>query len=165
WSCVFWVYEISLMLLAFNLLPIFPLDGGQMLQSILWPWFGYYKSMNFSCITGMVAAVLGFMIALASGNPWFAALAVMGFMTCLGTRRALLAAGPYEMEDETDYSAAYEPVTPKKRRASSWALQRVRKRAMKENQREREEQERLDAVLAKVSKHGMGSLSWTEKRA
>ncbi len=43
WSYTYWVYQVSWMLLCFNLLPIFPLDGGQMLQSILWPKFGYYK--------------------------------------------------------------------------------------------------------------------------
>ncbi len=54
-----WIYYISLGLLLFNLLPIFPLDGGQMLQTVLWPWFGWYKSMSISCVVGMIGAVLG----------------------------------------------------------------------------------------------------------
>jgi Zn-dependent protease len=165
WGYAYWIYEMSLMLLAFNLLPIFPLDGGQMLQSILWPWFGYYKSMMFSCITGMVAAVVGAMIALAFWNLWLAVLAIMGFLTCLNLRRQLLAAGPYEFDDGVDYSAAYEPLTPKKKRASSWSLKRARNRAIKQERREQADQQRIDAILAKVSAHGMHSLTFFEKRA
>ena len=47
---------VSYALLLFNLLPIFPLDGGQMLQSILWMKFGYYRATNFATITGMIGA-------------------------------------------------------------------------------------------------------------
>jgi Zn-dependent protease len=165
WGYVFWIYEMSLMLLVFNLLPIFPLDGGQMLQSILWPWVGYYKSMMFSCITGMVAAVVGAMVAISFGNVWLAVLAVMGFMTCLNLRRQLLAVGPYEFQDEVDYSAAYEPQTPRKKRAGERAVQRLRNKAIKEQKREHAVQARIDAILAKVSAHGMQSLNWLEKRA
>ena len=63
---VSWIFATSLTLLLFNLLPIFPLDGGQMLQAILWPKFGYYKSMLFSCVTGMIGAVVMGMISIAT---------------------------------------------------------------------------------------------------
>jgi membrane associated rhomboid family serine protease len=39
-----------------------------------------------------------------------------------------------------------------------------RRRRLRELEYEREEQERVDAILAKVSQHGMHSLTWLEKR-
>jgi hypothetical protein len=161
WS--YWIYQTSYMLLVFNLMPIYPLDGGQMLQTILWPKFGYYKSMNFSCITGMIGAVVMFAIGLATGlNLFLLLIAISGFSYCLQMRRALLAAGPEEYADSTDYSAAYETFSPKpKRRPSRWAA----RRAMKVARADRQERQRIDEILAKVSSQGMQSLTWLERRA
>lgn len=161
WSYTYWVYQISWSLLIFNLLPIFPLDGGQMLQAILWPKFGYYKSMMFSCVTGMVGAVLGGMIALATGNIGLAVLALMGFITCYQMRQQLLAAGPWGFEDEFSYAASFQP--EKKGRGkhlSKRAMRKLKKLARKQEV----EQKKIDDILAKVSAHGMHSLNWFEKR-
>jgi Zn-dependent protease len=162
WRWIFWSYQTNYTLLMFNLLPIYPLDGGRMLQEALWPRFGYYKSMNFACITGMIGSIFGGAIALATLNIGLAILALCGFLVCLQTRRALLAAGPEEYADTTDYSAAYETFSPKpKRRPSRWAA----RRAMKFARAERQERQRIDQILAKVSAHGMQSLTWSERRA
>ena len=156
-----WIYQVSYSLLLFNLLPIYPLDGGQMLQSILWPKFGYYRSMNFSCITGMVGAVLGGMVALATGAPGLAILAVFGFMTCLNLRRQLQAAGPYAFSDEHNFASSLNYSEPRARKPSRWAARKARKQA----ESERSEQETIDKILAKVHEKGMNSLNWMEKRA
>jgi len=160
WRYSYWIYQISFTLLIFNLLPIFPLDGGQMLQSILWPKFGYYKSMNFACVTGMIGAVLGGMVALATFNFMLALLAYFGFMTCLSLRRQLLAAGPWGVEEDLAYQSAYESQS----RSNSNASRRAHKKIQKQEQSEKAEQRRVDEILAKVSAHGMQSLTWLEKR-
>ena len=45
-------------MLIFNLLPAYPMDGGRLLQCILWPKKGYKKSTEIVTITSMVIAVL-----------------------------------------------------------------------------------------------------------
>jgi len=161
WRYAYWIYQVSWMLLIFNLLPVFPLDGGQMLQTILWPKFGYYRSMLFATTTGMVGAVVMAAVGLATGALLLLFIAISGFMTCMGMRRQLLAAGPYGSEDEADYSAAYDTGMPKRKRLSKWRAKRAVKRAVAD----RDEQQRIDAILAKVSANGMNSLTWVEKRA
>src|SRR5947207_7858209 len=161
-----WVYQISWMLLIFNLLPIYPLDGGQMLQSALWWKLGYRRSMNVATIVGIVGAALMGMVAIATFNLFLGFIAYSGLMTCLMMRRQLAEMG-YEEEDETDYSAAYDinAGRPKKTRRSRWSLRRAAKRARKRAADERAERQHIDAILAKVSAHGMQSLTWREKRA
>jgi Zn-dependent protease len=79
---LWWIYITSWTLLFFNLLPIFPLDGGQMFQAILWTRLGYYRSMNFACTTGMIGAVITGLVGIASGRFMLCFLAYAGFMYC-----------------------------------------------------------------------------------
>jgi Zn-dependent protease len=50
-------FEISLVLLIFNLLPVYPLDGGRIVQEILWFFVGYPKSLLISGMTGTAGGV------------------------------------------------------------------------------------------------------------
>ena len=56
----------NLSLFLFNMLPVYPLDGGQMLQAILWPHMGYYRSMNFACVTGMAGGIFMGLVGLVT---------------------------------------------------------------------------------------------------
>jgi stage IV sporulation protein FB len=157
---VWWTFTTSYFLLLFNLMPIFPLDGGQLLQSLLWVKLGYYKATYFATITGMIG---GAMLALYAFAPplsiFLLLIAISGFMTCLNLYRELKANGPWAYEEEEIYSAAYEnPDRPRKRSARKIRAVQRQERAVQQ------EQEQVDAILAKVHEKGMQSLSWLERR-
>ena len=69
---VFW---INLALLIFNMLPVYPLDGGQILQSLLWFVVGYAKSLQIASIIGLIAGGLGGLAALATFEPLMVVMA------------------------------------------------------------------------------------------
>ena len=106
----------------------------------------------------------------------------MCFMNCLRTRQMMKAEGPWAFSDEDggmDFSAslgsgasggygpAYgEPTKTRKRRApgGGWFAKLRAKKAARAAREEAVEQEQIDQILAKVSAHGMHSLTWLEKR-
>lgn len=51
------VYVANLGLLIFNMLPIYPLDGGQILHSLLWFVVGYAQALRVVSILGFVGAI------------------------------------------------------------------------------------------------------------
>ncbi len=67
---------INLLLLVFNILPIYPLDGGQIFQSILWYFIGHAKSVIVAASTGIVLSVAGGGYLLLQGEYFVALIAV-----------------------------------------------------------------------------------------
>jgi Zn-dependent protease len=65
------VFAINLGLLIFNVLPIYPLDGGQILQSLLWFVMSRGTSIVIASVIGMIGGVLlGVAAWLALGSLW-----------------------------------------------------------------------------------------------
>jgi Zn-dependent protease len=84
---------INLLLLKFNILPIYPLDGGQILRSLLWFVLGRARSLMVATILGLIG-VVGFIgFALLKQSAWYGAIALFMLMNCwsgLQHARALL---------------------------------------------------------------------------
>ncbi|HEY7115517.1 MAG TPA: site-2 protease family protein [Tepidisphaeraceae bacterium] len=166
---LWFIFIISWGNLLFNLLPIFPMDGGRLLQEVLWFRLGYYRSMIIALTVGIVGAALMTVWGLVNFGSWYGGvllfLGVSCLWTCYATRAAMRAEGPWAFQDEDgiDYSASLfkpDPETHKHKKLSRRVIRRVKKR----EEQERAEQEQVDRILAKVSAHGMHSLTWWEKR-
>jgi Zn-dependent protease len=75
---------IDLSLLIFNMLPIYPLDGGQILRSLLWFVIGRARSLTVTTILGFMG-IAGFMaLAVWIHSTWIAVVSVFMLMNCWG---------------------------------------------------------------------------------
>lgn len=171
-------YHVNLWLLAFNLLPIYPLDGGQLFHAILWPFLGLQRATVVACQVGLVGAVLlAFWSFRRGGGNMLLFIAIFGGMTCWqrlqaakhgmivedpawmrydrGARRGFWSRLFSRRPKSRPPGDSYGPVEFPNPNPGGWAARQA------EEQRKADE---LDRILQKVSEHGIQSLSYVERQ-
>lgn len=168
---LFWLVAINFAMLVFNLLPFWPLDGGQALQSILWKPLGYYRSMVLALNVGIAGNLILMMIGLA-GGPYFGGpltffIGAFNLLSCIQFRRFILAEGPWGFSDEdtADYGNPWEN-EPERKPGMFERLRekRATQRATRKRQSARHDERRLDNLLSKIGQSGIDSLSRSERK-
>ena len=166
-------FGISYFLLLVNLLPIFPFDGGRVVQAWQWPRKGYRSSMEIATGTGMVGAILVALFGLFTEQSWLLMMiAVFGYLTCWRTRRMLreedaLGVGEFGYDFSKGYTAFDGQESSEGRKPGFFERRRARKTARKvqhERQRREEHDKAVEQILRKISEAGLNSLTPREKR-
>ncbi|MGD2109309.1 MAG: site-2 protease family protein, partial [Phycisphaerae bacterium] len=165
-------YGLSYFLLLINLLPIFPFDGGRIVQAALWPRKGYESSMLIATGTGMVGAICIGLVGIFLQESWLVLMiAIFGYLTCWQTRRLVREGGAFVGgEFGYDFSQGYTSLerNETKERQPGYLERRRARRAAAKAERERlrralHERE-VERILRKISETGIGSLSASERR-
>lgn len=175
------LYRINLALLVFNLLPAFPMDMGRVLQCVLWMKLGFYRATMIAQGVGKFFAVLMAIYGLAVNDATLIVIGVWLFLQCEQTKK-MLQYGEYEEDSIFAESAMMRVEDPdvvefRRTQGGGWfgGLRRWwrRRKAAQEIERTAEatptidlgpsEQAKVDALLEKISREGIGSLSGEER--
>lgn len=143
-------YYANGMLLAFNaLVPMYPMDAGRIVQSVLWARLGYRRSMEIALVVGLAAAACLGVVGIVFNQTLLLAIAIFGGITCYMERRHLRLIGQgLFVEHEFSAESASRPT----------------KADLRRQRREREHFQRVEQILDKISREGMGSLTRAERR-
>ena len=99
------LWMINTIMLVFNLLPIYPLDGGQILQSLLWYVVGRARSLLIASSIGFLGVAGLVWLAFDWKNPWIGIMAFFVFMNCRnGFKAAKVMAAIERAPRRTDYA-------------------------------------------------------------
>ena len=158
-------FRVNLGLFLFNLLPAFPMDGGQMLRARLWGRLGFGRATLASLNVGKVAAVLLGIVGLAFQSWLLLMVAILNFLAC-EQERLLLASGA--IGEDAGFpglpSGGEEPEIPKR---MGWLERRRQARQEREVRegiaREARLRSEVDLILGKINRVGMQGLTEGER--
>lgn len=105
---VFYLNMINVLLLVFNMMPVYPLDGGQIFQSLLWFVMSRSASLLIAAGVGLVLAVI---IALASFYAGMIFLGVMAIFLALQAYQGLRIARM--MAEQERMLQGFAPIEPR----------------------------------------------------
>ena len=161
--------RLNLILALFNMLiPAYPLDGGQVLFGLLTLKFGRLRAAQamvaISIPVGAALAIFGFAMGMIFLGFIGISVIYEAFQLRMLIRNGDLDAHP-GMGGGSGSEFDYMPDRPKKKGWwGRWKEKRARAAMAREEQRDEADRARVDAVLDKVSREGIGSLTSDEKR-
>jgi Zn-dependent protease len=83
------LWMMNLVLLIFNLMPFYPLDGGQILRSLLWFAIGRARSLMAATVIGFGGVAVFLLLAVWTHSIWLGVLAAYFLLSCwTGLRQA-----------------------------------------------------------------------------
>jgi stage IV sporulation protein FB len=171
WWPIAFAYKINYWLFVFNVfLPVFPMDGGRILQEILWFRKGKRQSTRIACNVGMfVGAIVGF-VSLYNQNLWLFILMFWCVFQCYQMKQMLMFEMAERGGDFGDFSEGYKSYNqsfddddrpPRKPGFfERWRQRREERRKQSDADFDRE----IDRILSKLNEHGMASLTNKEKK-
>jgi Zn-dependent protease len=107
------VWQINLGLLIFNMLPVYPLDGGQILRALLWFPLGEIRSLQIASVIGLVGAVVLAALALLLQIMQPIWVVVLAFFLISRAIAGWQYAKALAQEEEANRAAALSPTVPR----------------------------------------------------
>jgi Zn-dependent protease len=107
------VWQINLGLLIFNMLPVYPLDGGQILRALLWFPFGEIRSLQIASVVGLIGGACLALFALWQWSFW---LGLIAFFILSRAIAGWQYAKALVREEEANRAARLVPTVPSEER-------------------------------------------------
>lgn len=162
---LFW---LNLVLTLLNFIPAYPLDGGQILQGLVWARTDYRQGTVVACIAGFICAMAMFVVSIAVIEPLIIALCFFVLFACwMKWRQLSEGMGEFGYDTEKGYSGLDDEETPPKPQKKvgffkRWLQARAAKKLQQEHEQRAKDDERMDQLLEKINQHGRSSLTAEE---
>jgi hypothetical protein len=147
-------------LFLINLLACAMFDGARLWRATLWPLFGLVRAVRWTVWLSYACAAIIIALSIWSTSWMLLFFGVICLMATIQEHRSV------RLGFDPVLQVEYETVSGGRRPRSWFAQWKARRRQRAEQQLEREaaaEQSLLDALLAKVSEHGLHALSERER--
>ncbi len=166
-------FSLNWKLLWLNLLPAFPLDGGQILRAILSHRVGSQAGQSLSVRIGLVTGVL---LALSALFVDVVFLVFLGWMVSMFAMYEYFQIQIGNLSEETflgyDFSQGYtgleegedDPHVSRPGFFQRWKAKRAEEKRLRQIEEQRATERRVDELLEKVHLHGMDSLTDDERK-
>ena len=168
------IFRANLLLLAINLIPVYPLDGGQILKAVLSHRLNREIANDIYIKSGMIVGLLALIGGLFVNLSFLVFLGAIIMLLNMQESFQLRSTDGYDdsfmgydfSQGYTSLDRSDEKSLPA-RRPSLWQRWREQRRAekfLKEQEQEAEAEQQLDLLLDKVHSEGIESLSDAERR-
>ena len=166
-------FSINWILLLLNLIPVYPLDGGRVLQTLL------SRRLNSDTATQLyirIGVICGFgflLIGMFVDNTMVVCLGAIVLMLNMQESFRMQTADNYDDSFMGyDFSQGYTslekekdaPAQPRKNAFARWREKRAAEKAEREAQRTIDEEKQFDTILEKLHKEGQDSLTSAENQ-
>lgn len=168
---LFWM---NWMLLLFNLLPAFPLDGGRLLQVIFWGRSGDYRSATqVACWSGLITALVFVFLSISMNEAMLFGLGLFmmfaSYQQLMMLDRGVEEGGAFGYDFNKGYGGfgPDDDAPPRPKRVGPlkrWMQARRARRLKQEVEQRVADEARLDALLDKIGRLGKESLTAEERR-
>jgi Zn-dependent protease len=164
----------NLVLLLFNLVPAFPLDGGRALRDTLWHWIPIQKANRIAGVVGIIACIGLISWGISHSNQW---MVFIGIYAIFGSAQEMASQAYIELW-QLEHWSLRDRLGMRERMASGHRMPRRKHRASSPNPLPYEPKivprpdisddpvpvAKIDAILEKIARSGMESLTADERR-
>lgn len=152
---LFW---LNLVLTLLNFIPAYPLDGGQILQGLVWARSDYRQGTLVACVSGFICAMAMFVVSIAVIEPLIIALCFFVLFACwIKWRQLTESGGEYGYDTEKGYSGMDDEDAPPKPQkkvgfVKRWLQARAARKLKQEHEQRVKDDERMDQLLEKIAR-------------
>jgi Zn-dependent protease len=166
------LFYVNWVLFLLNVVLVgFPMDGGRMLQSALWPTVGYRQATLYAVYAGFVCMIALLIACVAMNEIMAVLLAIFIYMACK-QEWFLLETGGEDSLFGYDFSQGYTSLEreegvaakPQPNFVKRWLQRRAERKRQLEQEQQVAEEIRMDDLLDKIQRHGKESLTEEEHR-